>query len=98
MKNQNTNQHLLEQLFQTLEELRAEIREFARPAEEQLLDDVQLCELLHVSKRTVATWRQKGLIKHSWLLGKCYYKYSDVLAAIEANAISPMKNQLKIKL
>ena len=85
-------------LARAFEEVLDQVKQFSRPANERILDDVELCDLLRVSKRTTATWRQKRLIKHSWLQGKCYYRYSDVLDAIEQNAVTPLHLQLKIKL
>lgn len=69
-----------------------------RPANEVILDDVDLREMMKVSKRTTATWRQKRLIQHSWIEGKVFYKLSDVLEVLEANAIKPNKKSLRILL
>lgn len=86
------------ELVEFFQELILEIQQTRRPAEETILDDVELRSMLNVSKRTTATWRQEGLIKHSRLMGKIYYKLSDVLAAIEKNAIPAKKNQIRIKI
>jgi len=69
-----------------------------RPANEVILDDVDLREMMKVSKRTTATWRQKKLIKHYWIEGKVFYKLSDVLEVLEANAVKSIKETLRIKL
>lgn len=94
----NPLSHRFPELAEALQELLDKVHQLSRPANETILDDVDLRALLKVSKRTTATWRQNGLIKHSWLQGKCYYRYSDVLAAIDQNAVNPIRSQLKIKL
>ena len=86
------------ELAEVFGELLEKIERVSRPPHEVIIDDVDLRAMLKVSKRTVATWRQKQLIKHYWLQGKCYYRYSDVLDAIERNAVNPIHSQLKIKL
>lgn len=86
------------ELAEALLELKEEIKQVSRPPEEKILDDVELREMLKVSKRTTATWRQKGLIKHYRLEGKCFYILSDVLDALKQNTVNPIKTQLKIKL
>lgn len=94
----NHFQNRFPELAEAFQELLDLVQQLSRPANEVLLDDVDLRAMLKVSKRTTATWRQKGLIRHSWLQGKCYYKYSDVLAAVDQHAVSPIRSQLKIKL
>ena len=69
-----------------------------RPASEVILNDVDLREMMKVSKRTTATWRTKKLIKHAWMEGRVYYILSDVLEVLEANAVKPNKKALRIKL
>ena len=97
MKNQNLL-HRFPEFAEALQELKTELKQAHRPADEILLDDVDLREMLKISKRTLATYRQQRLIKHSWLQGKCFYKLSDVLDTIERNAVNPILNQLRIKL
>lgn len=43
-----------------------------------LLDNQDMCLLLKVSKRTLAGYRQKKLIRYYILDGKAYYKASEV--------------------
>jgi hypothetical protein len=86
------------EIRELLQELKAELQQATRPADEVILDDVDLRKLLKVSPRTTATWRQKRLIRHSFIQGKCYYRYSDILEAIERNAIPTIHQNLKVKL
>lgn len=43
-----------------------------------LLDNQDMCQLLKISKRTLAGYRQKKLITYYVLDGKTYYKASEV--------------------
>ena len=73
--------------------------EAKRPAEERILDDVDLCELLKVSKRTTASLRAEKLIAFSKCGGKILYKLSDVLEYINRNRVDadPINAKSRIK-
>jgi hypothetical protein len=86
---------LLEQRIQQLDQ---KIEQIKRPAEEEIIDDVDLCNRLNVSKRTTSTWRELGMIRHSIIRGKIYYFYSDVLQMIQNYAVPTLDGSLKIKL
>lgn len=45
---------------------------------EELLDNFDLCERMHVSKRTLQRYRSSGLLPFQMVLHKTYYKESDV--------------------
>lgn len=88
----------LVQLSKMVEKAVAKIEQVGRPAEELIVDDVELCEMLHVSKRTAATWRAQRVIKYSLIKGKIYYIYADVLAFIKKYSVATLDGSLKIKL
>ena len=44
----------------------------------KIYDNADLMRLLHVSRRTLATWREKGVIGYSQYSGKIYYSQDDV--------------------
>lgn len=46
--------------------------------EDELLDNQDLCLMLHVSKRTLQRYRSSGMIPYRLLKRKPYYKRSDV--------------------
>jgi hypothetical protein len=48
----------------------------------------QLMGLLKVSRRTLQTWRDQGLIKFSAIRGKFYYQHSDVVAMLNSFKIN----------
>ncbi len=45
---------------------------------ERLLDNHDLCEMLHVSKRTLQRYRSSGELPFQTIYHKTYYKESDV--------------------
>ena len=45
---------------------------------DQLLDNHDLCQLLNVTKRSLARYRQKKLIRYYQIDRKTYYKASEV--------------------
>jgi len=81
-----------------LKEIRKEVLSTKRPPEEIILDETQLCELLHISKRHAADLRKEGIIKYSKVGGKLYYLLSDVLDMIKRYQINTPSNKLKFKL
>lgn len=52
---------------------------------ERLLDNFDLCRMLHVSKRTLQRYRSTGELPYQLLRQKTFYKETDVLRFIEAN-------------
>ena len=53
-------------------------------AEEQWLDNQEVCLMMNITKRTLQTYKDKGLLPYSKLNRKNYYKRSDVQALLEA--------------
>jgi|GEM_PF-6972023 len=68
-----------------------------RPAEEVILDEVDLCRILKISKRHSAKLRAERSITYHKSGGKLYYKLSDVLQYATANRIPAISENLKIK-
>jgi hypothetical protein len=54
---------------------------------EYLLDNQDLCQLLHVSKRTLQRYRSTGELPFQMLYQKTYYKESDVHTFIREHLI-----------
>lgn len=52
--------------------------------EERWLDNQEVCLMLNISKRTLQTYKDKGMLPYSKLNRKNYYKFSDVQALIDA--------------
>jgi hypothetical protein len=69
----------LSELNRKIDQLLPVIDQLARPPDQIILDDVQLREMLKMSKRSTAYLREKGLITYSKVGSKIYYLLSDVL-------------------
>ncbi len=61
------------------------IERHARPASEIILDDVDLRNLLKISRRTSHEYRKKGFFKFYRLDGKIFYILEDIIAGIKEN-------------
>ena len=65
-----------------------------RPAEKMnWLDNADVCEKLNVSKRTLQTYRDRGLLAHSQINHKMYYKLEDVEAFLATMSEEPFNPQ-----
>ncbi len=53
------------------------------PLEDRWLDIQDVCELLHVSKRTLQSYRDKGILPFSQIGAKIYYKARDIQKHLE---------------
>lgn len=51
---------------------------------EKWLDNQEVCLMMNITKRTLQTYKDKGLLPFSKLNRKNYYKLSDVQALLEA--------------
>lgn len=71
---------------QITKEIQFHISQAQRPANEIVIDDVDLCTMLKCSKRKTAELRANREITYS-KTGKIYYLYSDVLDYINRNRI-----------
>jgi len=74
--------------FQNLENvtedfIRKLIEKHSRPASEIILDDVDLRNLLKISRRTSLEYRKKGVYKFYKLDGKIFYILSEVIEGIK---------------
>jgi len=52
---------------------------------ERLLDNQDVCQLLHVSKRTLQRYRTSGELPYQTIYHKTYYRESDVEAFIKSH-------------
>ena len=75
-----------------IRELKSEVLKFQRPADQVIIDEVELCSILHISKRHAADLRKEGKIQYSKDGGKLFYKLSWVLDYIDKYRIDPPSN------
>lgn len=54
-------------------------------SQERYLNNNQVCEMLHISQRTLQDYRDKGRISFYKLEGKILYKLSDIQKLLEDN-------------
>jgi hypothetical protein len=55
------------------------------PLSDVWMDNQDVCELLHISKRTLQHYRDTGKIPYSQIGAKIYYKSSDVDVFLNSN-------------
>lgn len=69
-----------ERMKQAFENFACRIKELceSRQNKSEWLNNEEVCDLLHISKRTLQTYRDTGTIPYSKIGRKCYYKTSDV--------------------
>lgn len=79
------------EIKETLLQLTSEIKSLKQnsPLSEKWLDNQDLCELLHISKRTLQNYRDHGTIPFSQIGGKIYYKASDVEKLLNKHYVHP---------
>ncbi len=87
----------LPHLEDLLRDIRNEILNLQRPADEILLDDEDLCRLLKISKRHSSNLRTQRLITYSKPGGRIYYKLSDVLCFINKNEVKAIDTLNRFK-
>lgn len=58
-----------------------------RSAEQRWLDTTEVCNMLHVSDRTLRSWRREGYLKGRFIGGRVYYRYVEIVALLESNAL-----------
>lgn len=78
---------LSEEHFAELKEQLAEIRsklEKINPSD-SYWDNSDVIQKLKVSERTLATWREKGMIRYSKVGAKIYYREEDIIQFLENN-------------
>ena len=51
--------------------------------EKKLLDTFELCELLHISKRTLARYKKEKALPYLKIKRLCFYRREDVIRFIE---------------
>lgn len=55
---------------------------------EKFLSNRDICQMLHISSRTLQDWQDTGIIPFIQIRGKILYRQSDVLKLIEDNIVT----------
>jgi Helix-turn-helix domain len=79
-----------------LKEIRHEFLKSQRPPEQVILDEVDFCQYLKISKRHAADLRSEGKVTYSKIGGKLYYKLSDVLCFIETYQVKSIHENIRL--
>ena len=81
-----------EQMKQSFMNFAGQVKELCEAGlnKTEWLDNESVCKLLHISKRTLQSYRDNGIIPFSQIGHKCYYKASDIEQMIS-------KQQIKIQ-
>jgi len=79
-----------------LKELKHEIFKGQRPPDQIILDEVDFCQFLKISKRHAADLRSEGKVSYSKIGGKLYYKLSDVLNFIERYQVKSVDHNNRV--
>lgn len=77
-----------------VKELKAELLILQKDPETIILDETDLCNLLHISKRHAIDLRKEGKIRYAKDGGKIYYKLSWVLEYIDKFRVDVPENLL----
>ena len=76
-------------LSQEIKELKVRIDAFKQSRAERLkdswLDNQDVMQTLHISKRTLQTFRDNGTLPYSKVGGTFYYKVSDIEQVLQSN-------------
>ena len=72
-----TFQMMLHQIMERFDRIEDRLSRMNR---DKLLDNQDMCELLGITKRTLARYRQKKLVTYYMIDGRTYYKSSEVEA------------------
>ena len=81
-----------EEVQELLKEINALFLNAQQPPEFRILDDVALCEILHISPRTTSNLRRERKIAYSQDTGKVQYLFSDVLAYLKTYRVEAIDN------
>ena len=60
-----------------------------QPLAENWLDIADVCQLLHISKRTLQSYRDNGTLPYSQIGGKIYFKASDIDFHLNKHYVKP---------
>lgn len=84
----NSNSPEIKELFETVDKIQLNMQTGTNKPSisgECFLDNNEVCQMLHLSSRTLQDYRDKGLIAFYKLEGKILYKASDIHKMLEKN-------------
>ena len=100
--NRETFQMMLHQIMERFDRIDDRLNRMNRQTSaldgDKLLDNQDMCELLGITKRTLARYRQKKLVAYYMIDGRTYYKSSEVEAFLNQKGKrmpTRLKNQVE---
>jgi hypothetical protein len=85
--NYREQNEIMNELLEKLNQILPILNQLSKDPETIIIDDVELREMLKISKRKTAYLREKGLISYSKIGGKIHYRLSDVLDLLKRTRI-----------
>lgn len=78
-----------EQMKQRFEDFSQQVKNLCgdNQDKEKWLGNEDVCELLQISKRTLQSYRDNGILPYSQIGRKCYYRVSDIENLISQSQI-----------
>jgi len=86
MEAQHYIQKALDEIGKRLQRIDEKLGE-ARTAKNDWLDNQEICQLLHISKRTLENYRCRGMLPFSKVGGKVYYRMNDINDFLNAHIV-----------
>ena len=75
----------LQIISEKLEKIEATLKKEQKQIEDPILTTEDVMNLLKVSRRSLQTWRDEGLIEFSTIKGKFYYRLSAINSLLTKN-------------
>ena len=86
------NEEAYKNIISRLDKIDNKVENNMLPSNKEWIDTQEVCEMLHISKRTLQNYRDRGLIPYSSIDGKMYYRYRDILNILESNYVPSRKS------
>ncbi|HPI30884.1 MAG TPA: helix-turn-helix domain-containing protein [Bacteroidales bacterium] len=85
MDTSNINPQTFQLLYEKVEDIKQLLEKEKNdyPLQDRWLDISEACQILFVSKRTLQSYRDNGILPFSQLGGKIYFKASDIQKHLE---------------
>lgn len=77
----------IQELFSRLDKIENSLRKEHPYIEDPILDTEGIMKLLNISRRSLQTWRDNGLIEFSQVGGKFYYRVSAINKMLDAHKL-----------
>ncbi|MCF8372106.1 MAG: helix-turn-helix domain-containing protein [Bacteroidales bacterium] len=87
-----STQEAFTKILTRLDQIEKKVLNPSTQLRKEWIDSQEVCEMLHISKRTLQNYRDQKRIPFSSIDGKMYYKYEDISSILEMN-YTPIKTK-----